>query len=348
MSVVTTKAITIPFVSMLDAHVIRRACQLAAIASMVACSGPNQKTGDGEDGGGGRDGSVPTDGSGHGSSGSAGSGSGSARRGGVQVRASSAITRPANEDDTAHYPTAIITKIWQDIAATDADFAVSTGDYQFSNPSNSQAAAQLALYATARAAFPGKLYAAMGNHECTGYTASNCGSGNTDGITNNYTAFTSKLLAPINQTLPYYSVRFDASDGSYTAKLVVIAANAWDSTQATWLDSALAVQTTYTFVVRHEDRTANTAPGVTPSETIIKKYPLTMRIVGHTHTYTHYASDKEVVCGNGGAPLTSGTNYGYGVVERLSDGNVQFTEYDYENSTVIDTFKVTPSGDPAQ
>jgi hypothetical protein len=256
-------------------------------------------------------------------------------------------TRPANEDDTANYPTDIITKIWSDIAATHADFAVSTGDYQFSNPTGTQSTAQLDLYMTARAQFPGKLYAAMGNHECTGYTASNCGAGNTDGITNNYTAFMTKMLAPIGQSLPYYTIRFDAADGSYTAKLVVIAANAWDSTQSAWLAAELAKPTTYTFIMRHEDRTANTAPGVTPSETIINQHPLTMRIVGHTHAYKHYASDKEVVCGNGGAPLTSGTNYGYGVIEMLSTGAIQFTEYDYQSNAVIDQFRVHTDGSPA-
>ena len=286
------------------------------------------------------------------SSGGSGGGSGGGSDGGTTTSASFRFaivgdTRPANEDDTAHYPTPIITKIWQDIATSAPDFAVSTGDYQFSNPSNSQAAAQLDLYMTARAQFPNKLYPAMGNHECTGYTASNCGTGNTDGVTKNYTAFMSRMITPLGFTLPYYSVKFAAPDNSWSAKLVVIAANAWDSSQSTWLDGALAEPTTYTFVVRHEDRTANTAPGVTPSETIIKQYPITMRIVGHTHTYTHYASDKEVVCGNGGAPLTSGTNYGYGIVERLADGKIQFTEYDYTTNAVSDQFRVNADGTPA-
>ena len=255
-------------------------------------------------------------------------------------------TRPVNYNATSSYPTAVITKIWQDVEAVSPrpPFAIGTGDYQYSSTFGTVAGTQMDLYMGARANYTGLFFPVMGNHECTGYTASNCGSGNADGITKNYTAFVSTLLAPINQSLPYYSIRFDAPDGSYTAKLVVIAANAWDSTQASWLDGALSQPTTYTFVMRHEDRTANTAPGVTPSETIIKKYPLTMRIVGHTHTYHHYASDLEVVCGNGGAPLTSGTNYGYGVVERLADGNVQFTEYDYQSSSVIDQFRVKPDG----
>ena len=40
--------------------------------------------------------------------------------------------------------------------------------------------------------------------------------------------------------------------GSWTAKLVFIAANAWDGTQQFWLDNVLGEPTTYTFCVRHE------------------------------------------------------------------------------------------------
>lgn len=256
-------------------------------------------------------------------------------------------TRPANEDDTPHYPTTIITKIWSDIAAASCDFAVSTGDYQFSSPTGTQAAAQLDLYVTARQQFSKPLYPAMGNHECTGYTDSNCGSGNADGITNNYTAFATRLLDPISQSKPYYVVNFAAPDQSWTAKLVVIAANAWDSAQSAWLDTALSQATTYTFIIRHEDSYANTAPGVTPSDKIIANYPYTLKIFGHTHTYAHYASEHDVICGNGGAPLTSGTNYGYGIVERLADGKVQFTDYDYSNGSVIDQFRLNADGSSA-
>ncbi len=258
-------------------------------------------------------------------------------------------TRPANEDDTTHYPTTIIDAIWTDVTAASPlpDFAIGTGDYQFSSPTGTQSGPQLDLYLAARNKFPNVVYSAMGNHECTGYTDSNCGSGNADGITNNYTAFMTKMLAPLGITTPYYVIKFSAKDNSWTAKLVVIAANAWNSTQASWLDTTLAQQTTYTFVVRHEDHYANTAPGVTPSETIIANHPYTLKIVGHTHTYAHYASEHEVICGNGGAPLTSGLDYGYALIDRLADGTLQFSEYDYATNAVTDTFKINADGSPA-
>src|SRR6185437_13466465 len=64
-------------------------------------------------------------------------------------------TRPPNEDDTANYPTAIITKIWQDVAGAQPMFAISTGDYMFASTSGSQASAQLDLYLGARAKYTG-------------------------------------------------------------------------------------------------------------------------------------------------------------------------------------------------
>ena len=60
------------------------------------------------------------------------------------------------------------------------------------------------------------------------------------------------LLAPIEQTSPYYSININAIDSSWTSKFVFIAANAWDSTQSSWLSGVMAQTTTYTFVIRHE------------------------------------------------------------------------------------------------
>jgi hypothetical protein len=255
-------------------------------------------------------------------------------------------TRPPNLDDTSNYPTAIATKIWQDIAAESPapSFAVTTGDYMFASTSGSQQNPQLDLYLGARANYAGTVYPAMGNHECTGATDSNCGSGNTDGVTKNYSAFMTRMVQPLGFSQPYYVVNFQDPNGAWTAKFVFIAGNAWDSQQASWLDSALSQPTTYTFVVRHEGTIATTAPGVTPSGTIIAKHPLTLLVVGHTHTYAHYSSDHEVIVGNGGAPLTSGNNYGYAIVSRRSDGAIQLTAYDYNTHAVLDHFAVKADG----
>lgn len=223
-------------------------------------------------------------------------------------------------------------------------FVVSTGDYQFASTQDTESAPQLGLYLAARQQFPGPWFPALGNHECTGGTASNCGAGNANGITPNYSNFMSMMLGPINQSNPYYAIMINAADSSWTSKLVFVAANAWDSTQESWLQTTLAQATTYTFVIRHEPNDAKTAPGTTPSESIITQYPLTLEICGHTHNYSH--SGDRIVMGNGGAPLTGRTDYGYGIVAQRSDGAIVVDEYDYltNRADAHFHFVVTPNG----
>lgn len=254
-------------------------------------------------------------------------------------------TRPANEDDTTNYPTTIIDTIFGDVqkVSPTIPFVVSTGDYQFSNPSGSQASAQLAKYAAAKATYAGLQFPAMGNHECTGATASNCGSGNQNGITNNYTAFLNTLLAPIKKTSPYYSINVDSPTNAWTAKFVFVAANAWDSAQSSWLDTTLAQSTTYTFVVRHEPASANTAPGVSPAQTIMAKHPYTLSIVGHSHEYYHSSGSREVVIGNGGAPISTSQDYGYAIMRQLSNGYIQVDMYDYKTNAADTKFEFSVS-----
>jgi hypothetical protein len=271
-------------------------------------------------------------------------------------------TRPPTENDTQSYPSAIITRIYARIESLSPRplFAISTGDYLFAAPWGTDGATQLDLYLAARSRYSGTLFPAMGNHECTGFTSSNCGIGNPDGLTNNFTAFVSKLLAPIRQARPYYEIdiTFDhaavggravaAADGTWTAKLLFVAANAWNASQAAWLERALSRPTTYTFLVRHEGAKADTAPGVSPSETILRKYPYTLAIVGHSHTYER-TGPREVLVGNGGAPLSGSRNYGFALVSQSSDGSVAVDMIDY-GSGLADAnfhFALHADGSPA-
>ena len=255
-------------------------------------------------------------------------------------------TRPPSPDDTANYPTAIITKIYQDLEAENPkpSFAVATGDYQFAETYGSEQQPQLNLYMGARANFSGDFFPAMGNHECTGATASNCGQGATDGITPNMADFVNTMLSPIGQSKPYYAHTVSATDGSWNAKFVFVACNAWNSTQSTWLSQQLAQPTTYTFVVRHEPAADMSSAPCSQSQTIINSHPLTLLIVGHTHEYRHESYDKEIIVGIGGAPLTSGTNYGYVIISRNTDGTLKVTVYDYKSHSVIDSFQIQASG----
>jgi len=255
-------------------------------------------------------------------------------------------TRPANLDDTAGYPTAIVQQIWAGVEAETprTAFAITTGDYMFASTGGSQVGPQLDLYLGARATYSGIVYPALGNHECNGYTKSNCGPGGIDGAPPNYTQFLDRMLGPIGEARPYFIERFAASDGSWTAKLVFVAGNAWTDAHAQWLELVLGEPTTYTFVIRHEQHDADTAPGVGPSQQIIAKYPLTLMIVGHSHTYRHIPAYREIIVGNGGAPLTSSTNYGYVIVARQPDGTIQVTSSDYQSHASVDQFSVTANG----
>jgi hypothetical protein len=214
------------------------------------------------------------------------------------------------------------------LASPPPPFAIATGDYMFAKPAVGQAGPQLDLYLAARTRYPNPVFPALGNHECTGATASNCGDVSVDGLTDNYQQFVAKLLAPIGQTLPYFTFTVAAIDGTWTAKFVFVAANAWSTDQAAWLDGALVPETTYTFVVRHEPTAANTAPGVDPSQQIIDAHPYTLLITGHTHTYER-RSGREIVIGNGGAPLSGSKDFGWGLVQQRADGAIQVDMLDY-------------------
>jgi hypothetical protein len=258
-------------------------------------------------------------------------------------------TRPAIRDDGAEYPTAVIEKIFGDIAALSPApaFVVGTGDYQNSTSTLEFAAPQLDIYMAARASYAGPFFPAMGNHECTGATTSNCGPGNADGVTVTYSAYLEKMLAPIGQPLPYYELHVAATDASWTAKFIFVAANVWNTEQETWLDAAMAEPTTYTFILRHEPAKSDTAPGVTPSEAVMAKYPYTLAIVGHVHTFVR-SGTREVTVGNGGAPLGGSIGYGFGLVRRNADGTVTVEMIDYETGKSSQAFSLNADGTDAK
>ena len=146
---------------------------------------------------------------------------------------------------------------------------------------------------------------------------------------------------------PYYAVRVASTKGEWTAKFLVVAANAWSGAQAKWLDAELGKKTTYTFVVRHEGASVKDVPGVAPSDAILAKHPYTLLLAGHVHTYAHHPKATEIIVGNGGAPLTSQVDYGYVVARQRSDGAMVFRAVDYESGKVVDSFALKPNGSAA-
>jgi hypothetical protein len=260
-------------------------------------------------------------------------------------------TRGPIADDVSAYPTSVITKIWQDVEAFSPrpPFAITTGNYSFASLLHMPGtqAAQLDLYLCARASFRNVLFPAMGDQECSGTTADNCGAGTPLGNSPNYNAFVEKLLAPINQPLPYYAVRIDGENNAWSAKFVFVACNYWSQIQATWLSEQLAIPTTYTFVVRHEGSAETSAPcmsGSPSAATIMAQYPLTLLITGEPNTFAYLPATKELVVGNGGAPLNGAGDYGYVIATQQSNGVIRFNALDYSTGADLagSPFTVSP------
>jgi hypothetical protein len=350
-----------------------RALPLVIITfAVVACSS-------GSTNGGGPGGSHDG-GSGDGSAGSGDGGMGSSTTVADLNFAIVGDTRPSAETTGSDgYPTAIINGIFKDIEALTPKpaFVVASGDYEFVYPPGGEDSGpgpgygssdgctcdtsvgsdgdpsvqsgeciQDCLYAYARSQYSGPFWPAMGNHECTGADVSNCayGSGSL-----NEADFIDLMLKPLGVTTPYYTELVTATDNSWSAKFIFTACNAWDSTEAGWLTSQLAISTTYTFVIRHEDST-DVAGGTYPctaSQDAIEGADLTLLIVGHTHEYKHNAEYKEIINGLGGAPLTSGTDYGYTIVSRNADGTLTVTTYDSIGDSTLDSFTINAAGGSA-
>jgi hypothetical protein len=254
----------------------------------------------------------------------------------VTASSTSACTSTTNTTSSTCYPLPTITSIMQGIQALGAQFAIGTGDYMFTSNS-SDVQQQLGYLLQAEQNYKGFIAHTMGNHECTGATASNCPNGNE---TPNVQGYMSKLI-PFSST-PYYSFVVHTSMGD--AKFIQVAANAWSSAEQSWLQSALAVPSKYTFVSRHEPPSGSTAPGVSPSDSLMQSAnpPVTLKLYGHSHEYNH-ESTNAVISGNGGAPLTTGS-YGYLYVVQRPDGNISVTEYDQGTNSPTETWAVTPTG----
>ena len=259
-------------------------------------------------------------------------------------------TRPS-ATTTGEYPQSvktIIGSIFTGLQAQNVPLVVGSGDYAFSSTAAGSALPQYRDFMTARANFRGTYLPTMGNHECNGFTDSNCPVGSFTGMTQDYV---NTILAPSSgQSSPYFSALYQATDSSWSAKFIFVAANAWNATQLTWLQATLAVPTTYTFVIRHEPANDARAPGTTPSENVMSPAfnagHLTLSITGHTHLVQlpggtlpygdSFGSTMpyEMIVGNGGAPLDAGPTYGYAVAtRRTSDGAIVVQMYESANAS---------------
>ncbi len=248
-------------------------------------------------------------------------------------------TRPPNCEDTAGYPTSVITTIAQEFEKLGLAMALDLGDHMYvCNNDLSIATTQMGIYMNAIKSFTGTWFMTMGNHECTG-TPCLPGSGNA-----NYVSYM-KALAPISK-LPYYTLDVQTSLGLVT--FVVIADNAWSSAQATWLEATLAAADTkakYTIVARHHPEGDSTVSTNATSVQIIRNHKFALFLTGHSHYYKHMTTDggRDLVMGTGGAPLIAGGAFhGYALIDQQADGHLKVTVYDIGNA-LQDSWSVGPN-----
>lgn len=249
-------------------------------------------------------------------------------------------TRPSMPNSTGGYPETIITRIYETINGMTPrpQFAVGTGDYGFATSGSQSGPKQHTMYRNATAKFEGTVFAAMGNHECKTSTATNC----TDpSINKTYNSYLETMVKPLGQPKPYYTINVNATDGSWTSKLVFLACNAWDNVQAAWFEQEMKKPTTHTFVVRHQPTAADRGPCVPETGAVLSRSDYTLLITGHEHTFSRPGL-REIVVGTGGAPLDGDIPYGYATVEQVAEG-FRVSAYDYTTALPFESF-VVPFG----
>jgi hypothetical protein len=246
-------------------------------------------------------------------------------------------------DNSAGYPLEVIEQIFQDIQSLTPrpQFVVATGDYMNADPQGAEGLVQADLYFRASKLFTGPVFVTMGNHECDTYTEGNCG----DVDTNNFAAYRSLLLKPLGQSLPYYVVPFQAQDSSWSAKMIVVACNAWNATQRNWVKQQLQQPTTYTFVAQHEPMQTVTGvfggpPCLADMTFLLDDYPYDLLIVGHEHTFD--VAGKQVTVGTGGADLSYSGPYGFATIEQLPKDAWRVIQYDYSTVLPVKSATIRP------
>ena len=250
-------------------------------------------------------------------------------------------TRPPACEDNAHYPTAVINGIADGAQARGAQFGLDLGDHMYvCNSSLAEATIQMNMYMQAIHRFSNQWFMTMGNHECW---HGPCLPGSSSA---NYVAFMSALSQV--SSLPYYTFNVHTRHG--LATFIVLADNAWDSTQSAWFERTLATAdtaATYTIVARHHPEGDTSVVTNPEAVTILRRHKFALFLTGHAHSYKHMTTDngRDVVIGIGGAPLlAAGSTFnGYAMVEQQATGELRMNVYNITGNTLHETFTVAPN-----
>ena len=76
------------------------------------------------------------------------------------------------------------------------------------------------------------------------------------------------------------------------------------------------------------------------------RYPYTLALVGHDHSYGRFAArPREVIVGNGGAPLSS-KDYGFALFAQRADGAIVVDMVNWHTMAIDESFHfvVLPDG----
>jgi hypothetical protein len=239
-----------------------------------------------------------------------------------------------------------INNIFTQMGKKGVEFALDGGDHMEAS-SASQAQANMASYESAAALLGKPVFMTMGNHECaTSFDAQDCGY--SGALTSDYKlkAFMTSLKNMTGATSPYY--RFDVMTGTGKAVFLVVADDAWDATQQTWLTQQLTdadSSAKYTFVTKHHPDGNTDQPQFQQIYDLVTSHKYTLFMTGHSHEYKHQYSDhRAVVMGLGGAPFDNPNQHwwGYLTVMQCPDDHIYVTAYDQATGNPQDTFNVPP------
>jgi hypothetical protein len=252
-------------------------------------------------------------------------------------------TRPARCGSA--YPQAIIDNIFTQLAQKGVDFVVDQGDHIFNcgfgEGSLAGAEGQMARYVAAAKLVGRTVFMTMGNHECTGSGTALCNIF-MYGSNPNYTAFMDALRPVADK--PYY--RFDVTTQTGLAAFIIIADDVWDAAEEAWLEAQLTdadQKAKYVFVSKHHPDRNTDHPEFQQIYNQVRRHHYTLFLTGHSHLYRRQSNDpRALVIGTGGAPLSSGSFWGYGTVTQGADDRITVTIYDQSTGMVRDNFTVTP------
>jgi hypothetical protein len=254
-------------------------------------------------------------------------------------------TRPAN--DSAGYPAALQTvanAIFTQMGAKGVQFALDGGDHMEASTS-SEAMQNMTDYGTAAALLGKPVFMTMGNHECvTSFDAQDCGYAGAQTADIKFAAYLAGLQSISKQTTPYY--RFDVMTSAGKAVFLVVADDAWNATQESWLTTQLNdadANAKYTFVSKHHPDGNTDQATFQTIYNLVTAHKYTLFLTGHSHEYKHDSGEpRAVVMGLGGAPFDNPNQmwWGYLTVMQCPDTHIYVTAYDQATGNVMESFNV--------